>query len=344
MAADRKYPSMIRIVLKSLRFPLRAVNMARLKLGLRRKSVRVPVLPSVLDIEPTTTCNLKCKMCQVPMGYLGNFHLGLDDFKNIIDQLPHLLRIKLQGMGEPFLNRYFFEMVDYACSRGITVGTTTNGMLVDEKKCRAIIDSGLDEIYFSLDGATRETFEEIRAGAEFEVVIANIKRLLEMKGGSSKPIVGVWFVGMKSNIRELPDLVRLCQELGVQRLAVQVDMCAWGKDDLDRTLDAYRLEPADLDYVHRARALAAEQQLEFIVNEEKLPPGRLCDWPWYSAYVTAESKVVPCCFIADAKVVNFGSLKDQSFKDIWNSPAYQAFRQAHLEGDIPAYCRRCYPD
>jgi radical SAM protein with 4Fe4S-binding SPASM domain len=335
---------MIKTILKSLRSPLRAVNMARLKLGLRHKSTRVPVLPSVLDIEPTTTCNLKCKMCQVPMGYLGNFHLGLDDFKRVVGQFPHLLRIKLQGMGEPFLNRHFFEMVAHAKGKGITVGTTTNGMLVDEGKSRAILESGLDEIYFSLDGATKETFEEIRGGAQFETVVANIKRLIEMKGMVAAPIVGVWFVGMKSNIRELPDLVRLCRELRVDRLAVQVDMCAWGKDDLDQKVESFRLEPADLDYVRRAQVLALELQLEFILNEEKIPAGKLCDWPWYSAYITAESKVVPCCLIADAKVVNFGSLKEQSIQEIWNSTAYQDFRRAHLSGEIPAYCRRCYPD
>lgn len=334
---------MIHLILKSLRYPLRAVNMARLKLGLRRKSARVPVLPSVLDIEPTTTCNLKCKMCQVPLGVLGNFHLGLDEFKHIVAQFPRLHRIKLQGMGEPFLNRHFFEMVAHAKGRGITVGTTTNGMLAGEAKCRAILESGLDEIYFSLDGATRETFEEIRAGAVFDTVVANIRRLVELRGSSGLPIVGVWFVGMKSNIRELPDLVRLCKELGVDRLAVQVDMCAWGKDDLNRKVDSFRLEPADLDFVRRAQVLAMELKLAFILNEEKIPAGKLCDWPWYSAYITAESKVVPCCLIADAKVASFGSLKEQSFRDIWNSPAYREFRQAHLEGKIPSYCRNCYP-
>jgi pyrroloquinoline quinone biosynthesis protein E len=335
---------MIKTFIKVLRYPRRAANMAQLKLGLRRKTDRVSSLPSVIDIEPTTTCNLKCKMCQVPLGVLGNFHLGLDEFKHVIDQFPRLMRIKLQGMGEPILNKHFFDMVRQAKRRGIVVGTSTNGMLVDQRKARAIVDSGLDEIYFSLDGAVKQTFEEIRAGAVFETVVDNIRRLVAMKGGAAAPIVGVWFVGMKGNIRELPELVRLSKELGVDRLAAQVDMCAWGKDDLDRSLDDFRLEPDDLEYVRQAQSLAAGLGLEFIYNEQKIPAGKSCDWPWYSTYITAESKVVPCCFIADAQVACFGNLKEQSFEEIWNSPAYRAFRRAHLDGEIPSYCRPCYPD
>ncbi len=334
-----------KIISRSLRHPLRAANVALLRGGLFRKSSKVHFLPSVLDIEPTTRCNLKCKMCQVPNGYFGKIDMSFDDFKSIIDQFPHLIRIKLQGMGEPFLNKEIFRMIEYAASKGIVVGTTTNGVLIDEDMCRKILNSGLSEIYFSIDGATKQTFEDIRTGANFDVVIENMKRLVKMKGTAKTPLIAVWFVSMKENIHELPQLVTLCKDIGVQRLTAQLDICFWGKKDLEEKVRHYMLgENIELQHIQRAEALAREHSIAFIVNQEKLPPGKLCDWPWSSAYITAEGKVVPCCLIADAKMVNFGSLRGEGIKTIWNNPSYRAFRKSLLDGKIPEYCKDCFPD
>jgi radical SAM protein with 4Fe4S-binding SPASM domain len=316
-----------------------------MRLSLSDKTTRVPGLPSVLDIEPTTVCNLKCKMCQVPLGYFGDHHLSFEDFRRILAQFPHLVRIKLQGMGEPFLNKDIFKMISHAGSRDIVVCTTTNGVPVSETMARKILESGLDEIYFSVDGATSETFESIRTGARFDRVITNLRQLVEMKGNSKKPLIGVWFVSLKENTRELPDLVRLCSKIGVQRLAVQLDLCYWGKDDLREKIEEYELEANEKDrYLREAERLAEEHKLEFIIQEEKLAPGKMCDWPWYSAYITAEGKVVPCCLIADAKLINMGDLGKEQIKDIWNGAAYQAFRKSLIDGNIPDYCRNCFPE
>jgi pyrroloquinoline quinone biosynthesis protein E len=73
-------------------------------------------------------------------------------------------------------------------------------------------------------------------------------------------------------------------------------------------------------------------------------PETLCPWPFERAYIASDQRVVPCCFIGNPDVAEIGTTKTQpeSFASVWFGADFQSFRQAHLDGDIPAYCRGCY--
>ena len=75
-------------------------------------------------------------------------------------------------------------------------------------------------------------------------------------------------------------------------------------------------------------------------------PDGLCPWPFERAYISSDQRVVPCCFIGNPDVVEIGTRpeKPASFASVWFGLDFQAFRQAHLDGNIPHYCRGCYRD
>src|SRR5687768_6430866 len=185
-----------------------------------------PDLPRSVQVEVTGSCNLACAMCLVsyrPRIGRKTGAMCFHTFRSLVDALPELRRVTLQGLGEPLLAPDLERMVAYASARGAEVGFNTNGMLLTRDRARRLVEGGLGWLHVSLDGATAETYESIRAGTDFERVCANVAGLLEQRraAGSESPLVSLVFVAMRRNVAELPALVRLAHELGVQRVFVQ---------------------------------------------------------------------------------------------------------------------------
>ena len=81
-----------------------------------------------------------------------------------------------------------------------------------------------------------------------------------------------------------------------------------------------------------------------IFEENLLTFSKQCVWPWESSYISKSGDVVPCCIIGDEKVVSFGNIKENSFKEIWNSKNYKTFRDNIRKNEIPDYCKNCYKE
>src|SRR3954449_5629422 len=134
---------------------------------------------------------------------------SLERFQQLLQELPDLERITLQGLGEPLLCPDLLPMVELARERGIDVGFNTNGMLLTQPVAERLVAAGVSWLHVSLDGATPATYEHIREGADFARVCDNLQGLLAVRraAGSSRPWIQVVFVAMQQNVHELPALV-----------------------------------------------------------------------------------------------------------------------------------------
>ena len=157
---------------------LKLFNFLKFFLSKKNKKLNLNFLPVTMDIEPTTGCNFRCTMCQVSSPDFVSKNLDFEMFKKTIKDNNQLLKIKLQGMGEPLVNTKFFDMVDFASKQGIVSEITTNGSLLNEKNIVKLYNSNLSRITISIDGATSETFEKIRVRSNFDVVVKNCKNLV----------------------------------------------------------------------------------------------------------------------------------------------------------------------
>src|SRR5947209_16747094 len=173
-------------------------------------------LPTFLQIEPVGQCNLRCRMCPIQFRHDGPPHgppafMAFDTFTRILDQFPGLRELQLQGLGEPMMHPRFFDMVAHATARGIHVGTNTNLTLLNARRAELCVTSGLAELHASIDGATAETYEEIRVRSHFDRITRNLEGLIEARRrlGRSTPRVRMVAVVMRRNLHEIPDLVRL---------------------------------------------------------------------------------------------------------------------------------------
>jgi radical SAM protein with 4Fe4S-binding SPASM domain len=311
---------------------------------LNRKKKNNYFLPLSIDIEPNTKCNLSCKFCQVPGWERAKISdMSMELFEKILDQFPALLAVKLQGMGEPLLNPYLFDMIKMASDRHCLVYTTINGTLLNEANIRKIVESNLTAIAISLDGAKKETFESLRGNAKFEKVISSIKKLVRSRQGNL-PEINVWMVISSDNYREIPEMIKLCQEMGVDNLTAQMEIYSYGKDSIDEKILQHRIiEDSSFEaYKRECVELAEQGRMNFQFHKTSFDKQHPCLWPWTSVYVSVEGKIVPCCRIGDPEVIHFGSIKEKGMKEIWNSDQYHQFREALKGNRIPSFCRQCY--
>lgn len=303
-----------------------------------------PYLPISMDVEPTTGCNFRCTMCQVSTPGFKSQNMNIETFKEFINQNKQLLKIKLQGMGEPTVNNKFLEMINIANSYGITVEFTTNGSLLNEKLIKELLKKKLSKITISIDGATKDTFEKIRVKSDFNKVIMNAKLLIELsKNYYLRPEICAWTVVQKDNADEFEKIFYLCNEIGFDSLSYQFHISDWGKSEWN-SINKHKFVNIDskIDFIKNKINKKKYKTKVMIFKENLLSFQKKCTWPIRSSYIDNQGYVSPCCIIGDSKIVNFGNIKTNKFENIWKSKKYVEFRKAINKNQIPSFCKNCY--
>jgi radical SAM protein with 4Fe4S-binding SPASM domain len=320
-------------------------------------------LPKVLYIETTNRCNLRCKGCIL---YRGNWEpdrdMSLQDLVMITDQLPELERATLHGVGEPLLNKALCRMVAHLKKRNVFVLFNSNGILLDEERQNAVIDTGLDELRISLDASSPEGYKIIRNSNKFNRIVQNLRSLLKLqkKRRAVTPRLSIWFLGTKENIAELPGLLRLAAEIGIeeihlQRLVYFQDHEGYGVARREKTLRGPNDKAQEL--IHDSRLLAAQLGIRFNASGlgnpiESVQADSAAKLPWRKCYrsqtlmyITANGNVLPCCIspfsTVDYTSIILGNVFESSLEEIWSGPKYTYFREQLQTETPPKCCRGC---
>jgi radical SAM protein with 4Fe4S-binding SPASM domain len=288
--------------------------------------------PISISFEPTTACNLGCPEC--PSG-LKQFtratgNLKSEFFKSTIDQLKNKLSyLTFYFQGEPYINTEFLNMVSYASGNGIYTATSTNAHFLDDDNSRKTIESGLDRLIISIDGATQEIYQSYRVNGDLEKVIEGTKNLLKWKKKlkSKTPHVIFQFLVVKPNEHQIDEVQKLAKELGVDEVKL-------------KTAQVYDYENGNelIPTIDKYSRYKEEEGGKFSIKNSL---ENHCWKLWHSCVFTWDGRVVPCCFDKDAKHM-LGDLKVDSFSQIWHGKPYQQFRESLLrtrsEIDI---CKNC---
>ena len=287
---------------------------------------KAPHILNEIDIEPYNLCNLRCIMCPYPKMTRGKVQMSMDLFRKIIDDAA-ANRIKVVGFSnynEPLLDTLLFDRIRYAKSKGLKAHFFSNGTLLTEDRIDALLDSGLDLIECSFDGATKETYEGIRIRADFEETQNNIVQLIEErnKRGLVKPSVTVFFVAQKNNYHEA-----------------------------ERFKQFWKQHADNVNYVvvdsRKTEELLPDELSSKKIKLKSLYP---CILLFQKLTVLSNGKAALCCFDYDGETI-LGDLNKQTINEIWNSDEYREIRELHLNGqgdevtlcqDI--HCRALYRD
>jgi radical SAM protein with 4Fe4S-binding SPASM domain len=311
---------------------------------------KVPALPSILDIEPINQCNFRCPHCQVTHWNKAKARLDAESLNKLLDQFPNLLRVKLQGMGEPLLNKELLPMLKVLEERGIHTAIVSNGSIMTDTIRDTLLELPTD-IQFSIDGATQEVFESVRVGSSFKKVTENIKKLTarrkEIKSSNPHKEMAGRTVVTNQNVHELEGIVRLVKDLGLDTLTLQLIMTSWGKSSMEEINSQKRVNEAKVleEQVLKAKQEAERVGLPLVIrNDDKYSCKNKCGWPWKSAFIASNGDVVPCAILADSDTMKMGNVFEEDFETIWNSQKYQELRRQHREHDLPEFCKNCYID
>jgi pyrroloquinoline quinone biosynthesis protein E len=310
-----------------------------------KKSI-LDYLPIKLDIENVSRCNFRCQMCQVSKWEKGKRaeDMTFESFKNLIDEQYGVVELKIQGMGEPVLGRdEYFKMIRYARDQHIWVRTVTNASILHKSEnYKKIIDSDVNELQISIDGSTKEVFEKIRHKANFEKIIENCKLVNLYSKKVNKQVTKMWTVVQKDNFHQLEDLVDLAAELHFPSMVFSFDIGDWGQENWTQANLDLRSNAISYEQGMSLREKGAKLGVEvyFWYLDSKYDKDNICPWPFERAYVSSDMRIVPCCMIANPEVEDLGDAKE--FSKAWNGDKYENFRQSHINGDIPKYCKSCY--
>ncbi len=244
-----------------------------------RRSQTAERLPVCVYLETTNRCNLLCTTCPRTYAELeppADMSWAL--FTSIVDQIPHLERAVLHGVGEPMLVKNLPKMVRYLKDRGTYVLFNTNGTVLNDRNGRALIDAGLDELRVSLDASNAESFLAIRGDDFFNRILRNVRRFreLQVREGHERPRVSAWLTGLKETIAELPAFVRVAADIGVKEVYLQrlvyFENDAIGNARPDQALFE-QMTADEAVYIDEAAALARSLGMTFSASGAASEPG-----------------------------------------------------------------------
>lgn len=274
-------------------------NRARLADDHLRRRVIAGGRPTHLKLELTNYCNLACPICPHAQMRREVGYMRPELFRRIVEQAaPELEFAYLHHLGESLFHGQIGELVRVGRSTGAAMGLSTNATFLDERKGRALLESELDFLVISLDGATPETYERVRVGGEFGVTVENVRRFLRLRRALA----------------------------AATSVVVQLVVTPANRHEVERFAADWRDDGAQV-MIKEARDWAGQVALP------GLPPPRPssapCKMLWTELTVLWDGAVVPCANHYERENV-LGDLARQTLDEVWNGAPLQALRAAHL--------------
>jgi len=277
--------------------------------------------PKYFEIETIRGCNANCEMCPTKE-WKGKGRMSENLFSKVAKEISTysdwVNTVCLSRNGEPLLDSNLERKVrllkDYDISN---VNFSTNASLLNKKRAISIIDSGLDDIKFSIDGLTKKTFEGIRKGLYFEKVRENIIDFINIRNSNGeKPRVHIRMVLQEENYKE---------EIGWKDF--------WKSKVLESDIVSSK-------QIHLwGNQLNSSQKVFPKKNEYSQIP---CISVWSTMIIHFDGKVPLCGCDYNNKFL-MGNLNSLNIKDIWMSDKFDKMRDLHSYGrrDEISFCKEC---
>ena len=297
--------------------------------------------PRSIFIEVTPLCNLKCAFCpcyiegEEVTRFRKTKYMSLDNFKRIVDHIGEKFNFQMNFTysGEPLVNKDVFKMIRYLADRNIPSSVYSNAMLLTPERTKEMLESGLDRFMVSFDSITKETYERIRIGSNFDKVIENIRFLIKSRNASGlvKPFVEMQMIMTNQNSDEQKKFKALSEDIGVDNAYT-------------KSLYIYR-NTDNNEYIKKVEGFFWEGDVARYErkNDEELILKDLGICPeTQSCVITVDGDVVMCCFDLHGKYI-LGNAIEDSLVDIWDSDKYREFRAETMKPRALPICKQCIP-
>lgn len=275
--------------------------------------------PAVILLDNTNACNLRCSMCDhVNMKHHRPLaRMDFDLYTRLVDEIARErsdARVWEIFFGDPFLCPDMAERVRYAKERGLTdVVLNTNGVLMSERKARALVEAGLDAMYVGIDAVEPETYAKIRVGGNYHKAVANVLAYRDILFQVGRPEQKLFVQFVVSDINE--GQVEAFREF-------------WTTHGVN-----VKIRPK----VSWAGLVSADN-----LSSNQDVARKPCFWLMRTINICADGRVALCSVDVHCRVP-CGDAKTTSIKDLWSGRLAE-LRRMHREGrfqELPAMCRDC---
>ncbi len=311
--------------------------------------------PHFLALDLTGVCNFRCTTCVLDQRYPDPILMPREVLDALTPVLPLVGGVAVGCNAEPLLHPRAAEWVAWIRAR--TAGrmlVITNASVLDDARGAALRDAAIDELAVSIDGATAATFEHVRLRADFAQVRRNVERFAAARAGRG-PALTVIFTSMAENVGELAAVVELAASWGATRLVVngyEPYVEERSSQRLWKTVAEDRAIETSAAILVGARERGAALGVEVVLPELVARAVSTCSF--VTPVVGPQGAVSPCPALSYAREVPlrpqpivyarrvFGQLPQRSFREIWEDPAYVAFREQATCGTFrDASCAGC---
>jgi MoaA/NifB/PqqE/SkfB family radical SAM enzyme len=350
---------------------LKILNLFLARYHFQARSASVLSRPYGLVIDPSNMCQLACPGCvhstrnealkvfEWPKGTLS------EDRLSAMLRLygPHAIGAYFCNYGEPLLNLNTPKLIRLA--KTYLMGTALSTSLsVHRLDAEAYVESGLDFMVLSIDGATQPVYEQFRRNGDLELVFSNVRKLVNAKRrlGKRTPVLSWNFLAFEHNAYQIPLAARMARQLGVNHFRV-VNPFDVGWDDPEIRPAAVKGGVRRLDWLSIAGqpgnwnpfpesvdASAIARAFESPWNQQAAsdaPPssGHTCHWLYKNIVMDATGRIMPCCGGPRPDTNLVFTTFDGNSSDPFNSEKYRQAR-GWFSGDAPPpddapHCTKC---
>lgn len=319
-----------------------------------RKFPSLVRIPKEVEFEITTRCGLRCVMCEHThwdhTAYAKQ-DIGLNEVRKIVEPWPELKYVGIQGMGNPFLNKDFKNIIRYLDEKGIFINVVENFCEVKDEDMEVIVKH-VNRIDLSLDASYKELYEKIRPGSNFDGVKRNIQKCkdFKVKYNSPFPSFFVRIVAFKDNYHDIKNIIKMVSDMDLNNggnVVIEISGLLLF-DKIKDLIDENTKAPQDV--IDECQALANEcNNITLIFQRSKDNPSIESCAKWVQPFVMGNGDVVyDCgCMMSDDRLklhnLSFGNIIENSIKDIWNGETYKKFRMSTNDksAPVPKPCAEC---
>lgn len=277
--------------------------------------------PSTFFIETVLACNLQCPECAIGGEITSRTKkiMSFEDFQSLADKISGYCQYLLLHMwGEPTMNKDIFKMISYA-AQFARVNISTNALLLDELRAKALIDSGVSDLIVSIDGVSQEVYEKYRVGGKVARAFDALRMLADYNRQSGNNVnIMPQFIVFAHNKHEMKDFSEICQQLQIQPF-----------------FKAPYIRNEDSPF--KASNISQYQRQTYDTQDSLIQAISSCGDPRNVMTIDVHGNAILCCHDYDASM-NYGNLFINSVDDIWYSPEYRLDRWNIMRGKPTKFC------
>jgi sulfatase maturation enzyme AslB (radical SAM superfamily) len=272
--------------------------------------------PIMMNFELWNECNESCVFCRSaddliydanPAGReqpIPKGKMPIEMYERAVEQTKSGLLVAIPYInGEPLLSKDIYRAIESATKAKVGSLIATNGVLLNERNTRQLLDAGVDLVKVHISGFTQPIHSIQHRRGDVDRIKENIRRMVAMRDTAKFPtIIVLDYILYRHNEHELKAARQFARDLGI----------------------LFNTRPGNNKHMEDSEPSNVTGPL---------PIASHCPWLWTVLTLDWNGAVYPCCdhvVWSGAEAYEMYDKNASNIAAIWNGPKAQAMRRVHV--------------